>query len=142
MRQGSPCNRCGHFPAPECPVAVNYAFPEWGFFLCGLIYALYPCKALTAFVGQENLLFKHAGEPQNAGVFNDGGKKRAVRDKKFPGGRPYHKIWVRRLQGLSNQAVEAVENGKDYNQRCRSNCHTCHANSGNHVDHVMAFPGK
>ena len=142
MRQGSTCNRCGHCSAVKGPGSVNDAFLKRGFFLGGLINAFDPCKALAAFIGEEHLLLQHTGKPLDAAVVKDRGKDRAVRDKKFPGGGPYNKIGVRRLQGLSHKGIESVENGEnDYQCRC-AYCHTCHANSRNHVDHVMAFPGK
>ena len=69
-------------------------------------------------------------------------KSRALRDKNFSPGRPYHQGGAGLGEGIAYKCIESVENGKDRDEGRRAHRHAGYANPRDEVDDVVGLPGK
>ena len=142
MGQAGSGDALGKVSLAERPGSVNEVFLQAGRFLPRFVYPFHAGEALPPFVGEEHLLFQCSGDAGDALVGPKGADDGGIRDEDLARCRADFQGGFGVGERFRHQELEAVENGKNNEERRRADGHAGHPDARNQINHIVGLAGK
>ena len=118
-------------------LSVDYPVFQRRFFFEDPVYALHAGERLFIPVGEEGLLFQHAGHAGNLFPPVQLIEEQAVGDEELALGGADAEVGVGGVEAFGHYLVEAVVDRQDEDEGGCAYCHPGHADARNQVDHIV-----